>query len=249
METAAMQACAVLISAASPIVSPAQARGMVPGAASRALPERYSAEPLFLKSDFKRFDERNDALFYESPRLVAHIDAACVKALRAFCASHMRPDDRVLDLCAAYISYLPAGVHAVGLGMNDEEMRANNSLQRTIVRDLNRGEVELPFENATFDAVLCALSVDYLTHPISVLREAGRVLHPGGSVLIAFSDRVFAEKAVASWTSGADEDHIYTVASYIHYSGMFGTPSVSDISPRNTRGALLGDPLYVVEAV
>lgn len=247
MQTAALQACAVLASIALP--EQAQARGLRPGVASEALPDTYPTAPIFRRSDFARFDENDDALFYTSPRLVAHIDPACVAALRAFCARRIRPDDRVLDLCAAYVSYLPSGVRAVGLGMNDDEMRANSSLQRTVVRDLNRGAVALPFDDASFDVILCALSIDYLTRPIEVLKEAGRVLRSGGSILIAFSDRVFAEKAVSNWTSGADEDHIYTVGSYIHYAGMFNTPTVGDISPRNGRGALLGDPLYVVEAV
>lgn len=223
------------------------ARGLRPGSASDALPNKYPPDLPFAKQDFSRFDETDDALFYTSPRLVAHIDNACVAALRAFCSQRIKTGDRVLDLCAAYVSYLPRDVKAIGVGMNMEEMQANNSLQEQIIGDLNRNP-KLPFEDHLFDVVLCALSIDYLTRPVDVLREAGRVLQPGGVLIVAFSDRVFAEKAVSSWTATADEDHIYAVASFIHFSQMFANPSVSDISPRNVRGALLGDPLFVVEA-
>lgn len=200
-------------------------------------------------SDFARYDESDDSLYYTQPRRVTHIDDRSVSSLRAFCRARLSPGDRVLDLCAAYASYLPAGVRATGVGMNAREMAANASLDDAFVQDLNRPDARpLPFGRAAFDAVLCALSIDYLTRPVEVLREAARVLKPGGRLMVAFSDRVFAEKAVANWTAGSDDEHIYAVAAYIHFAGGFGMPRAADISPRSRGGALLGDPLFVVEA-
>jgi 2-polyprenyl-3-methyl-5-hydroxy-6-metoxy-1,4-benzoquinol methylase len=42
---------------------------------------------------------------------------------------------------------------------------------------------ELPFEPETFDAVVASSVLEYVQEPTSVLRECGRVLRPGGSVL------------------------------------------------------------------
>jgi SAM-dependent methyltransferase len=45
------------------------------------------------------------------------------------------------------------------------------------------GEV-LPFENATFDAVLCFESVEHFPRPAVLLAELGRVTRPGGTLLL-----------------------------------------------------------------
>jgi len=43
---------------------------------------------------------------------------------------------------------------------------------------------DLPFEDASFDAVVCANTFHYFTHPRQVLREAKRVLRPGGRLVL-----------------------------------------------------------------
>lgn len=59
----------------------------------------------------------------------------------------------------------------------------------------------------------------------------------------------FAAAAIAIWTATGDEDHIWIVGSYFHYSvpGGFEEPQARDISPK---GGLFGkgDPMYVVFA-
>ena len=62
--------------------------------------------------------------------------------------------------------------------MNLAELRANPRLDAHFVQNLNESPV-LPFDDARFDACLIAVSVQYLTDPVAVLREAGRVLRPG----------------------------------------------------------------------
>ena len=47
------------------------------------------------------------------------------------------------------------------------------------MHDLNADPV-LPFADASFDAVLNCVSVDYLVRPVEVLAEVARVLRPGG---------------------------------------------------------------------
>ena len=134
--------------------------------------------------------------------------------------------------------------------MNANELRANPSLTEWTVQDLNDNPV-LPFQDASFDVVFCQLSIDYLTQPLEVCREIGRILRPGGAVHILFSNRLFLSKAVALWTGADDVDHAYTVGSYLHFCQpeLFATIDAQDLSVRNPRsGRIVGDPLYVVTA-
>jgi SAM-dependent methyltransferase len=52
----------------------------------------------------------------------------------------------------------------------------------------------LPFDSDSFDAVTIALSVQYLVYPEQVVEEIGRVLRPGGTCIISFSNRMFPSK-------------------------------------------------------
>lgn len=106
----------------------------------------------------------------------------------------------------------------------------------------------LPYGDGEFDVVLCALSIDYLTSPREVLRDVSRVLRPGGVLAVAFSDRLFATKAVALWTGEGDAGHVDVVATYIAFSGgQFDLDAIDvlDLSPRKDGGK--SDPLFVVQ--
>ncbi len=161
----------------------------------------------------------------------------------------MKAGDTALDFAASYVNYFPSGVIAKGLGMNSEEMAANSALSDFRVQDLNVGDsMRFPFDDSEFDHVLCALSIDYITRPVMAIKECARVLKPGGKIYLAFSDRMFADKAVALWTRSGDAEHVFAASCFIHFSEGFERPEVVDISPRGRFGGLLGDPLYVVSA-
>ena len=146
-------------------------------------PEKFP----FTARDFRRLDEGADASFYSAPRMVTHIDAGAIAALSAFYADALPAsggdeDVAILDLCSSWLSHLPEGYAAhriVGLGMNAHELGENAQLTEFVVRDLNV-DPTLPFQAASFDAVVNAVSVDYLTDPLAVFREICRVLKPGG---------------------------------------------------------------------
>merc|ERR1711990_82293 len=202
----------------------------------------------FSAKDFSRYDDSRDGFFYSQPRFVTHIDDGAIKALTSFYDASLPRGSgvAVLDICSSWISHLPKDYRAdriAGLGMNREELSANEALTEFVVQDLNETPV-LPYETESFDAVLNAVSVDYMTRPLELFREIHRVLKPGGVAIMSFSNRCFPTKAISIWTQTGDPDHILIVGSYFHYAG-FEKPVCKDISPK--KGFFGGgDPMYVV---
>ena len=129
---------------------------------------------------FERQDASADELFYSVARLVTHIDDATIAALTDYYDEVLQPGDRILDLMSSWISHLPESMNyeqVTGLGMNEEELANNPQLDKSLVHNLNT-RPQLPFDDATFDAVLIAVSVQYLTQPLVVFNEIARVLCP-----------------------------------------------------------------------
>lgn len=147
---------------------------------------------------FQRQDDSQDQHFYRQPRLVEHLDGQARAHLLACATGLLEPGAHVLDLMSSKQSHLPSHLTVTGLGMNPEELQANERLSQWLVRDLNENPI-LPFADRTFDAVCCHLSIEYLTRPMEVIGQVARVLRPGGQVLISFSDRWFPEKVTRIW--------------------------------------------------
>jgi SAM-dependent methyltransferase len=195
---------------------------------------------------FRRYDETPDTEFYRFPRLVTHIDDAAIAAATELYRRIIPPGGRVLDLMSSWISHLPEDVQyefVAGLGMNAEELAANPRLQERIVQDLN-ADPTLPWGDGTFDTAVITVSVQYLVRPIDVFTEIGRVLRPGGTLAVTFSNRCFPTKAVAAWQMLDDRGHAELVGLYCRLSGAFREPRALDLSP--ARGA--SDPLFAVIA-
>ncbi|MBM3139730.1 MAG: class I SAM-dependent methyltransferase [Chloroflexi bacterium] len=193
---------------------------------------------------FRRVDETPDALFYREPRFVTHIDDETIAALTGFYREAIAPGAQVLDLMSSWVSHLPAAVdyaRVAGLGLNERELAGNRRLTDWLVHDLNR-EPELPYEDASFDVVLNAVSVQYLTRPLEVFASVRRVLRPGGAYFVACSHRLFPTKAVAVWQALPFDDRVRLVGSYFALAGGFEDPRVVDRSPPGA------DPLWVVFA-
>ena len=199
---------------------------------------------------FDRDDRRPDADFYRSPRLVTHIDDAAIAAVGDLYAelgidgADGQPR-RVLDLMSSWVSHLHhAPSELVVLGMNEAELAANPMASERVVHDLNV-DATLPFADASFDAVLCCVSIDYLTAPVAVLAQAARVLRPGAPIVITFSNRCFPTKAVHAWLNTDDSGRCALVVDYLQRAGGFTSAASSRRTPA---GSYRGDPLYAVTA-
>jgi SAM-dependent methyltransferase len=151
----------------------------------------------------------------------------------------------VLDLMCSWVSHLPDDVRYArvsGLGMNRAELEANPRLDDFVVHDLNRHS-ELPYPDRSFDAVTNAVSIQYLVHPVEVLRSVRRVLRPGGVHLIATSHRLFPTKAIAAFRGLPPPDRLRLIAAYFELAGGWESPEMLDRSPVGA------DPLWVVASV
>src|SRR3954470_6194023 len=188
-------------------------------------------------------DPTDDAIFYAVDRKVTHIEPGAIEALRSRYAELLVTDRprRVLDLMSSWRSHLPhTGLGPVtGLGMNAAEMEDNPQLDRFVVHDLNR-EPRLPFDDAAFDAVVCAVSVQYLVEPVAVFTDVARVLTPGGPLVVSFSNRCFPTKAVAAWMMGDDAEHRLLVRRYFEAAGWTNVVDEQVPTP--------ADPLFAVYA-
>lgn len=152
---------------------------------------KWPAEWPYSEEDFKRMDESDDAIFYDSPRLCYHIDDAAVSALTQYYSENLKEGEDVLDICSSWVSHYPKdfkGGKVVGLGMNQYELEQNPQLNDFVVKDLN-DDPTFPFEDDSFDKVTCVVSIDYLNKPLEVVKEIGRVLRPGGEAIISMSNR------------------------------------------------------------
>ncbi len=201
----------------------------------------------FPPGSFEREDESPDPKFYREPRLVTHIDDAAIAAVGEAYRAFLPPDGEYLDLISSWVSHFPDDFPVrglVGLGMNAEELKQNQRLTYWVVQDLN-SDPHLPFEDDRFDGVAICVSVQYLTRPVEVFAEVGRVLKPGCPLVVSYSNRCFPTKAVRIWRVLDDEDHGRLIATYAQAAGAFEPAEFHDFSPR--LGAY-SDPLYVVVA-
>jgi SAM-dependent methyltransferase len=191
---------------------------------------------------FAKEDAGDDADFYAPARLVTHIDEAAITALTGFYRQVLPAGGVIADLMSSWVSHLPDEVaygEVIGHGMNAEELAANPRLSRWFVADFN-SDPTLPLADASLDAAMMCVSIQYLQRPADLLEEVARVLRPGAPVVISFSNRCFPTKAVAIWRALDDRGHAQLVELYLRRAG-FG-----DVEVRRLLDGRISDPLIAV---
>ncbi len=205
--------------------------------------------------DLGRDDETPDEDFYKKPRLVDHLDSCALEAVEELYGRLIPSGSTILDLMAGPDSHLgnvsdPEIVE--GLGLNKTELEANPVLSAHTVHDLNSDPL-LPFSDNLFDIVLNTVSVDYLTQPLEVFREASRVLKPDGLFIVVFSNRMFPPKAVNIWKRSTEKQRVELVRRFFTLSGRFRILGYHESTgkPRPKEDKYYGhgipsDPIYAV---
>ena len=141
---------------------------------------------------------------YDRIKSVHFVDEARFIGLPLIAALEGVSAPRVLDVATgtarvplAVVSRLAPGWHLLGLdhsaGMlaSAQNATADWRAQVSLVR---ADAARLPFDDATFDAVTCLEALEFMTSGEAVVAELGRVLRPGGVMLL--SNRVGAEATV-----------------------------------------------------
>ncbi|MEJ2040736.1 MAG: methyltransferase domain-containing protein [Desulfosarcinaceae bacterium] len=218
---------------------------------------RWQERPtdFFSGHPFERDDVEPDALFYENPRLVQHLDDTALDVVREVHGRFLRNGMHALDLMSSWQTHLPEGLmleRLAAIGLNAVELSKNEALTDWTISDLNANPV-LPYATSSFDAVLCALSVEYLIHPLEVFAEVARVLKPGGAFVVTFSNRWFPPKAIGIWKELHDFERMGLVLEYFLAGGRYGglqTYSLRGLErPRNDQywgKTAHSDPVYAV---
>jgi SAM-dependent methyltransferase len=189
--------------------------------------------------DRQKLDDGPDDRFYDEPRFVTHADEAFQTRLTALYETVLDPGDRVFDAMGSWVSHLPEMElgRVVGHGLNGAELDANDRYDEWFVQNLNEDRT-LPVADESFDAVCCALSVQYLQYPEAVFAEFDRVLNTGGTLVVSFTNRMFPTKAVRAWRAASMTEREELVASYIRAGGMTVIDRVGEGGP--------GDPFHAV---
>jgi SAM-dependent methyltransferase len=205
------------------------------------------------EAERRKLDGSDDALFYAEPRFVQHLDGAFRRRLTALYRERIPPCAVVLDLMSSWVSHLPEEVaydEVIGHGLNDAELAANPRLNRHWLQNLNTDQ-RLPLTDASVDAVLIVAGWQYLQKPEPVAAELLRVVRPGGQVIVAFSNRMFFQKAPQVWTDGSDREHLAYVNRVLQAQGWPPPRQIAETTqgegPMGWLGAK-GDPFFAVIA-
>ncbi|MEL6815027.1 MAG: methyltransferase domain-containing protein [Cyanobacteria bacterium J06598_3] len=202
-----------------------------------------------------KLDPSDDALFYDSPRFVTHVDESFIAQLTALYRDRIPANARVFDMMSSWISHLPTDVtysHVEGHGLNGEELARNKQLDHTFVQNLNKNQI-LPLEDCSFDAVINTVSIQYIQYPEQIFAEVYRILKPGGIAIFSFSNRMFYQKAIAAWRDRSESGRLALAKQYFESVSGFGNiETIANVSDENMLLKLMGiggqDPFYAVIA-
>lgn len=101
-----------------------------------------------------------------------------------------RARGRVLEVAIGSgrsLPFYPPGIDLTGVDLTPEmlDLARARATELGVDVDLREGDAEhLPFDDASFDTVVCALGLCSIPRPEVAIREMARVLVPGGSLLI-----------------------------------------------------------------
>jgi len=171
------------------------------------------------------------------------IDSAAIAAVTDLYREMLPPGGAILDVMSGWVSHLPPETpyrRVVGIGIEQRALTENPFLDEWRVQDLNRNPI-LPFATGEFDGATICAAVQYLARPAEVFREIARVLRPGAPLIVTFSNRCLATKAIACWCLHDETGQLCLVAQHFAAGGNWADIRCLDRTPPGG-----GQPLYAV---
>jgi SAM-dependent methyltransferase len=178
---------------------------------------------------------------YEAP--FSQIDGAAIAAVTDLYREMLPSGGAILDVMSGWVSHLPPEApyrRVVGIGIERRALAENPFLDDWRLQDLNANPM-LPFAAAEFDGATICAAVQYLARPTEVIRDIARVLRPGAPLIVTFSNRCVATKAIACWCLHDETGQLCLVAQHFAEAGNWADVRCLDRTPPSG-----GQPLYAV---
>tara|TARA_B100001996_G_scaffold380845_1_gene369092 strand:+ start:25 stop:675 length:651 start_codon:yes stop_codon:yes gene_type:complete len=171
--------------------------------------------------DRSKIDDNDDNFFYHQPRYVHHLSVSFRDRLTNLYSKYLFNHHIVLDLMSSWVSHLPSNKKfkkVIGHGMNESELKSNNSLDSYWIQDLNKTQT-MPIEDSSVDIGLIVAGWQYLQFPEKVSSELSRIIKRDSFLIISFTNRAFWTKSPHIWTSSSDEGRIEYIESVLSDNG------------------------------
>jgi len=173
----------------------------------------------------------------------AQIDPAAIAAVTNLYRETLPSGGAILDVMSGWVPHLPPEApfrRVVGIGIDKGALAENPFLDEWRVQDLNANPI-LPFAAGEFDGATICAAVQYLARPGEVIRDIARVLRPGAPLIVTFSNRCLATKAIACWCLMDETGHLCRIAQHFAENGHWADIRCLDKTPPGG-----GQPLYAV---
>lgn len=171
------------------------------------------------------------------------IDGAAIAAVTNLYREVLPAGGAILDVMSGWVPHLAPEApyrRVVGIGLERRALAENPFLDEWRVQDLNRNPF-LPFAASEFDGATICAAIQYLARPAEVLRDIARVLRPGAPLIVTFSNRCVATKAIGCWCLHDETGQLCLVVQHFAEAGNWADIRCLDRTPPGG-----GQPLYAV---
>jgi SAM-dependent methyltransferase len=171
------------------------------------------------------------------------IDGAAIAAVTNLYREVLPQGGAILDVMSGWVPHLAPEApyrRVVGIGLERRALAENPFLDEWRVQDLNRNPF-LPFAASEFEGATICAAIQYLARPAEVLRDIARVLRPGAPLIVTFSNRCVATKAIGCWCLHDETGQLCLVAQHFAEAGNWADIRCLDRTPPGG-----GRPLYAV---
>jgi SAM-dependent methyltransferase len=139
------------------------------------------------------------------------LHAAMLRLLEPLFLAHIPEGGRVLDAgCgrSLFTEIRPRWPFTIVASDVDEDLIAARKAEYPLLRWLVGGAVPLPFRDVTFDALFAGELIEHLPDPAPALAEFGRVLRPGGTLILTTPNRLRLANLVDGSARPYSPDHL-----------------------------------------